>query len=71
MQLSECFVRLLCIMFNEVFTMIEGINFYLKELKRIKPIFKEDKTVSMIIRQLMFYGYNQRRLENLTKHNSE
>lgn len=45
--------------------MIEGINFYLKELKRIKPIFKNDKTASMIINQLMYYGYNQKRLEKM------
>ncbi len=45
--------------------MIEGIDFYLKELKRIKPIFRNNSTASVIIRNLMYYGYNQKRLEKV------
>ena len=45
--------------------MIGGIDFYLKELKRIKPLFKHNKTAFMIIKQLMYYGYNQKRLEKM------
>jgi len=34
-------------------------------LKRIKPIFKKNKVASTIIRQLMYYGYNQKRLDKV------
>jgi len=47
--------------------MIKGIDFYLNELKRIKPLFKKDMVASEVIKQLLYYGYNQKRLEKTMK----
>ena len=40
--------------------MIEGIDYYLKELKRIKPLFNEIGE-KVIIEQLIYYGQNKKR----------